>query len=541
MCKIAKSLLHAATTASVLGLLACSDPTHMDTTPIALAEVEDCPASLEWLPNTPPVTLFKPAPHPTTECPFYRGVWQNFLIAMQPVDDAGTPAILSYPTIDTVFQSGKPHAANRSYLGDIKQAGGRQIVIDQNGRSLYYGIHVNQAYADFIHQNHLETGKAIQAYPKDPGQSRLFFPAGVAEFKSAWQIVDEANPPADLADYVTIKTTVPTLSQDPDTHAILEDKNAPLPVTARLLAIHVVYTYPGHPEFIWGSLEHSAGTPDTSAMDGMRNVAPITSEDKNPSSTDPNNANDTAVVSPHDFLLYKANTMAKDGNNAIADADLKLDPATQSFTKSDGTSAQTSIYRMFPASKSNDVTPDGAITSLNHNMEAVFAQAALPSSDRRAHYRLLGGQWMDKPAYFRVNIPIQDDGSSPFAPAPGSPADVYGVGIGTKALTAAIGTDGSDSAYSILAGENRMSSTSMESFTQAPDSFNNCFTCHNTQAVTAKGVSFDRNFGVGAIKLLEPGLLNVSHVLSQFVLEECAGPGSTLTPNADGSTTAVCP
>ena len=46
--------------------------------------------------------MFEPLPHPAGECPFYRGGWQAFLVAMQP-DASGTPAIVSYPTIDVVY------------------------------------------------------------------------------------------------------------------------------------------------------------------------------------------------------------------------------------------------------------------------------------------------------------------------------------------------------------------------------------------------------------------------------------------------------
>jgi hypothetical protein len=60
----------------------------------------------------------------------------------------------------------------------------------------------------------------------------------------------------------------------------------------------------------------------------------------------------------------------------------------------------------------------------------------------------------------------------------------------------------------------------MESFTQSPGNFNNCFTCHNTQAITANGIPLGRDTGANPIKLLDPGLLNVSHLLSQFLLEE---------------------
>src|SRR3954469_22506747 len=82
------------------GLLAgCSDPAPPNTTPVqVIRELEDCAASDDWLPSTPELHMFNPLPHPTTECPFYRGGWQNFLVAMQP-DATGRPAILDYPTI----------------------------------------------------------------------------------------------------------------------------------------------------------------------------------------------------------------------------------------------------------------------------------------------------------------------------------------------------------------------------------------------------------------------------------------------------------
>jgi len=179
---------------------------------------------------------------------------------------------------------------------------------------------------------------------------------------------------------------------------------------------------------------------------------------------------------------------------------------------------------MFPASKSNTTHPDDAITSLNHNVEALFNQAkangTLASNDKRGNYRLVGAQWMDKPRYYDINIPIQNDPlTSPMVAGPhisqeGDLADPVPAAV----FATDIKENGSDSVYSILAGEDRMSSTAMESFTQAPGAFNNCFTCHNTQAITANGIPLVKD--TGGIKLLDPGLLNVSHILSQFLLEE---------------------
>jgi hypothetical protein len=555
----AKTHLGPRAVAFTLGLAAvaaCSDPFKPPmTTGGGGGPLEDCAASTEWLYDsngqavpTPPVEMFTPLAHPTTECPFYRGGWQNFLIAMQP-DAQGRPALLSFPTIEKVFTPKVPYSSSRSFLGDIKQAGRREIVVDQNGNPLYYGIHVNTAFADFIHANHLETAAAIQAYPT--AQPNLFFPAGVTEFKSAWQVVEgTAQQIADqTAGFISMVTTVPTLHAAVDGNGInhiTEDRDTPRMVTVRLLAIHVVFTLPGHPEFIWASFEHSLGAPDASAADGKRDVAP-TFAGMNPSDMDANNSKITTPVdAEHTFLLYKTGTAANEGNVSISENDLHLDEMKQKFLNpADGSPQQTSIYRMFPASKSNTTDPDDAVTSLNNNVEHLFeaaqANSSLAANDKRGNYRLVGGQWMDKPKYFKNDFPVQNDLTSPFAQDPGSQADIAGgsVGVGPTKFTDAIIADGSDSPYSILAGEDRMSSTAMESFTQAPGGFNNCFTCHNTQAITALGTPLNRD--KAAVQLLKPGLLNVSHILSQFVLEEC---GSTTMPGNDQGSAgshAVCP
>jgi hypothetical protein len=510
---------------------ACSDVTKPDFTPVEVDGEEICEASQDWLPNTPTLPQFLPVPHPAGECPFYRSGWQNFLVAMQP-NPQGVPALVNYPVIDQVFQHAKTHPMNRAFLGDIKQAGGRQILIDGNGNPLYYAIQVNQAFADFIHENRLETSAALQAYPDDPRTANLVFPPGVVEFKSAWQVVEGS--PAEIADqtatYVTMTTTVPTLTQDPGpAFTVHENRDVPRTVTVRLLAIHVVSTLVGHPEFIWASFEHSTGMSkgmtDTSATDFQRDVAPILHGDENPSSDDPTNQNVVEVVSPDPHVLYAAGTPANKANTARIESELRLVGQKFMLATDMTKPAQTSIYRMFPASKSNTTDPDAAITSLNHNVEYLFKTTTLPSYDKRGNYRLLGAQWMDKPGYFEKNVPLQNNEFSPMIRPSGRDDGKHVAQDGTLAdpitlqeLKANILVDGSDSEFSILAGEDRMSSTAMESFTQAPTSFNNCFTCHNTQAVTVNGIPTDRDSN--AITLLKPGLLNVSHILSQFLLEE---------------------
>ena len=515
-------------TLSSLAFAACNDPTKPSFDPIEVESEEICEASADWLPNTPELPQFLPVPHPAGECPFYRSGWQNFLVAMQPTGDDGHPAMLDYPTIDTVFAHTKIHPMTRSYLGDIKQAGARQILVDQNGNTLYYGIAMNPAFKDFILQNKLETPDALRNYPTT--HPNLIFPAGVVEFKSAWQVVegDAATIAAQTENFISMKTTVPTLSQDA-TGAIKEDRDHPISVTVRLLAIHVVSTRVGHPEFVWASFEHSTGmangVSDVRAADGQRDVAPIGPDDLNPDPIDLNRSVTKPADAMHDYILYKKGTATNVASKPF-DSEAQMHLVGQKFLNPDMSPQQTSIYRMFPASKSNTTDPDDAITSLNHNVEALFNQAkasgTLHSNDKRGNYRLVGAQWMDKPRYYDIDIPIQNDPTtSPMVAGPhiSQEGDLVDA-VPSVTFANDIKENGSDSVYSILAGEDRMSSTAMESFTQPPGAFNNCFTCHNTQAITANGIPLKKDTSGTPIKLLDPGLLNVSHILSQFLLEE---------------------
>jgi hypothetical protein len=549
----------------ISALAGCNDPTHFDASPATTDMVppppeEICPAHPEWLPNTPEFqtdakSFYKPAPHPETECPFYSAAWQNFLFATQPLSDTdGTPAIKTYPTIDDIFTKVQALPANvlapagmprgtplRSWLGDIKQAGERQVAIDQNGHTLYFGIHTNQIFADFIKEQGLTTAKAVQE--ADPN---LFFPPGMAEFKSAWQRIDD---PKDADGFITTDAYVPHISvgTDPTTNqqVLIEDRDHTEHIQVRLLALHVVVTFPGHPEFLWGHFEHTtvdmsptATESDFKAENGFRDVAPITpavdGELRNPPDLHPNNEDITAPVNDKSFILYKGGTPTNQSDLAIPESDLvtEFDEASQTFKKSTGDIVQTSIYRIFPASKSNTTEPDAAISSLNHNVEALFRSTTLKPNDMRGHYRLAGAQWMDKPAFFSLNNPLQNTEDSPLIGTGGAgqvaanldpvqAPDRQAALLAGSTGNADIIENGSDSAFSILAGEDRLSGMPLESFTQS-NAFDNCFTCHNTQAIASNGVPY-RSASNGRL-LLPPKLMNVSHVLSQFVLEECDKP-----------------
>ena len=387
-----------------------------------------------WLPVTPlPHEKAVPSPRPASDCQFYRPAWHRFLVATQPAAD-GIPAFLRYPSFDEVFQA--PHALatpahtagkeavllslsprnierpndptpGQQALLDNSQAGleGAQggYLIDQHGRFVYYAIHVNPAFLQFLRNQGLTTTPGIKqmdpqfTFLGSDSDIQAGINTNIVEYKSAWTIVDEHHPPTN---YFVVSARVPhyivsdnTLSQE-----MKDGKKVFDTVKVALLAIHVVFTLPGHPEMIWSTFEH------VQEKNGsiVRDNAPAASD--NPSLIDQNKA-----VSSDNFPLYKANTLWKDGNQPISD--LKTiaqywDGKTQSFTK--GMTVQTSVFRPYPGSKTNgssmnpDHMEDDEIIRINNHATDMFkdakAKGLLSRDDQRQNYRLVGAIWLDQPA-----------------------------------------------------------------------------------------------------------------------------------------------
>ena len=660
------------------GVASCTDPTGLNIakvggsssgTPIIQVSFnENCAAGDDWIPGNggppPPVRMFEPTPHPDTECPFYRGAYQNFLIATTP-EANGAPALLRYATLFDAFTSSYPTGFVRnsgstdpnkspapyenpggamaaaavlngpptglSMFGIVHQAGQRNILVDQDHHTLYYTVSMNQAMVDFIRTNKLDTVKGINAV--DPN---LELPPGIVLTKSAWKDIDPrdfpdsngklgtpngivpkptdfASDPGDFSNYITATVWLPWLSLNTTTNKVEEDPDHPVLRKVALVAFHSVYSYPGHPELVWGSVQHvniKETDPDVQAFAGISQLGMPDSQPSTsgpgglpslPDPNDPQNANVTTPVSMHKFLLYSPGTPENEANAALDDSALKFDPATQTF----GTVHN--VYRMFPGSKANTLTPDSAVFSLNSNLNAMFDTAIKsgaidPNKDKRQNYRLLAAVWMDKPALFSLGaknpqtgtysgVSLQNDDQTNFLALEGAltpprfhPEITQGVTCGTPTGTngqpplsgdvpgatgfnntvpgcdtryddlllpdagnptpfqalpdGGITTDpgvafanhiiGTDSPFSLLGGEDRMSSTSMETFTQN-NTFKNCFSCHNTQPINELGVSADPEClppspGPGCPLTTIPfaAKINVTHFFSEFVVTENA-------------------
>ena len=609
-----------------------------------------------------------PAPHPDSECPFYQGVYQNYLIATMPSAN-GDPAIVSYATVEDAFLSARPSPYTRNtgdlasngaplppsqspdpyinpggaaaaasarqgpptgkaWLGTVHQPGQRNVLVDQNHHTLYYGLHMNQAFVDFIKAENLQTVNGIMLV--DPN---LEFPPGLVEFKTAWTDIDPrdfpdangsfgtangivppptdfASDPGDYSNYIKTMAWLPYLSLDPTSGKVREDPDHPVQRRMALVAIHVAYTLPNHPEFIRGTIQHvnvSETDPTPLAFAAVSILgAPDTQPDVSalPDPNDPQNSQVARPVSTHKYLLYPPGTPENQSLNPLDDSN--FNEATQSF------GIVTNVYRMFPGSRSNTLSPRAGVSSLNNNINELFANAIQsaaidPTVDKRQHYRLVGALWMDKPVLFGLGsqnrqtqsysgfslqnddqtnplvldamqnppnvdpgisqgvscgTPTGTDGHSPLSgdvpgatafnntvpgcdtryddlllPDAGNPTPGSNGGPQDPGAEFASHTIGTDSPFSILGGEDRLSSTAMETFTQN-DTFHNCFSCHNTQPINEFGVSADLEClppspGPGCPRTIIPfaAKINVSRLFSEFVQREQSS-SSALAPDA---------
>ena len=425
----------------------------------------------EFLPRTAPPKNLRPLAKPgedlPTDCGFYKWAWQAFLDATQTRD--GRPQFLSLPTYEDVFRvkesplfadqqpgllsvaprRGKvSNKAETAHFGsdDLLQALTREVLIDPHGNAIWYAIHLNRTYRDFVRDYDLADPKSLTHLPLD-----LTFRTGSLEMKSAWKIV-EGTPPKN---YITTRSVIPVFKTAPD-GSIVKDGDKTRVVTVALLGLHVVGTIEGHPEFIWSTFEHVSHAQKA----WVRDVAPTAKVNPDPSRV--------AVVetSLPSYSLYPAEKGASEAppvklaNEGEAIDGLKLDAKRQTFAP------HSAIYRVFPASKSDDSKEDDELASLNADIQRLFESRA--PDDVRSNYQLVGAVWL--------NTPDQDFKA--------------GVDFSQAAKM--------ERKQPLFGGEDRLSSATMESFTQS--SAPNCFSCHNTEGVAG----------------LSPSRLNLSHALSKF-------------------------
>jgi hypothetical protein len=118
-----------------------------------------CTAPAAWFPHsTTPEQNSAGFPANPNNCDFHQWAWNAFLWLTQ--DVKGQPRFLRFPADGIETKPGILNAligrsAKARTLEIVQQAGPDGIMVDLQGRAIYYSIHSNSTFGDFIKQNRL--------------------------------------------------------------------------------------------------------------------------------------------------------------------------------------------------------------------------------------------------------------------------------------------------------------------------------------------------------------------------------------------------
>jgi hypothetical protein len=475
--QIVPSLMRIILVTAGVAVCACSRTPESATQKVGASTAvgdEDCAAGSDWFKSAETPEPDTTEPRAGEDCDFYQRAWQQFLRATDGTADS--PRFLSFETYASLFGADRqlgllPSQAPRvaadgkrplvlaprlvksrqaNDAEDILQAGSSAILVDQNGHAIYYSIFVNPAFVSFVRAKHYNNLNNLKGSPAEEE-----IPVGVVEYKSSWQIVDSANPPKDR---VVVAALVPWLIPDPAANGKVKvDTTRPLrPVTVALIGLHVVFLPENHPEMVWATFEYDRNAPSLKGNPQSLSGIAVCTNSKEP-------RDETVADDGNAYVLYESGTLFKDANKKPTALTI-VDGRAQTL------SPRASIVRAFPFSgcsasaASNEVTEvDPAIVSLNGHVKGALAS----KRPWLASYSLIGAVWQDAPRSTDPNVQFKSDKTF---------EDEQ------------------------IAGENRLSSTSMESFTQT--SSPNCLACHDTHS---KGG-------------LDPKRISVSHLFRRFAL-----------------------
>jgi hypothetical protein len=436
-----------------------------DDDPRTKCQSNDCTAPAEWFPKTPPLKDTDFPKVDADECDFYKFAWHSFLYLTQSENDGDPPRFILLDTPNELFETsaGKklriaaaparapgqkrilslavrnaPGVTHNVQAKAIAQAGSQGVVVDRNNRCLYYGQHINGNFVTFIRgdktKGNLGLTTADEIKDVDPSRE---FPAGCVELKSAWRVLtDDEKKPDKLNElrksYLIMEALVPTLVAVTTStgKAIKADDATPRSEMVALVALHVVGTTPGHPEFVWASFEHVDNSPTQLAL-------------RNPTDSTP-------VDGAKGYAFYRQGTATNASNvNPVPDVDTTpTNPLTLLDANKQMLSPIVDIFREFN-SGDDFIAPDDDVCTLNGSARSKLA--ATSGLSVWSNYQLIGAVWLKNPgADFLAGKKFPIDPSKPRDMAPNDK----------------------------FVGEIRLSNSTMETFTQHKQF--NCFGCHNT-------------------------------------------------------------
>jgi hypothetical protein len=342
----------------------------------APAALADCQSDPSWFPHSqtpePGTTGFN------SNCAFHQWSWQAFLWLTKEVN--GKPLFLSFSSPNSLIEdvpyrgmmprmqkSNTPESFN-----EFLQAGTDGIMVDQQGRAIYYSQHIDSNFVKFILSNKLTDPAVVRQF--NPTTN---FPDGTMELKVSWKIV---QPGDDVSDMFTMDGEINKLVNKDG--KIVVDPNQRDKVKLALVGFHIAGVVENHPEMIWATFEHKRNAP----------VVPA-------------NATPTTVVSDKDWTFYKANTQYKDCNVNYANTNkLNLDEATQILSPSTQACRQFEFGNDPNSTDPNVQQNDANIASLNADV-----LKHLDENDVWRNYFEVGAIWFAANNGLKPNMSLATD------------------------------------------------------------------------------------------------------------------------------------
>ncbi len=159
----------------------------------AAAQTKPCVAPLGWWESKglQPFFVNPKGGSPTTDCDFQLWSWSAFVHWIQNDPKTGQPLLLQLPTYDDLVSGVaaratvgprtltlKPRNQKPKSMSSIEQAGSNGVLVDQNGRVVYYATHMDPIYFGFT-QKFFGPARYAKAPPT------LNYPIGATVFKTA--------------------------------------------------------------------------------------------------------------------------------------------------------------------------------------------------------------------------------------------------------------------------------------------------------------------------------------------------------------------
>jgi len=304
---------------------------------------------------------------PTTDCDFQLWSWSAFVNVMQTDPATKTPRLLTLPTFDDLASGDlqraalgprtlilKPRDQKPKSISEFQQAGSRGVLVDQNGRAVYYSTHMDLTYFNFT-KEFFGPANYQKAAPTLP------YPIGATVYKTSWRIVADGENPTDA---YTTTATISLLESDGQ-GGLKTNGQMQSGVRVALVGVHVVGVLKDHPEFAWGSFEQINNAPD---------LPP----NLTPKSGDP--------VSQQQFTFYKAGTPANQSN--VLPTEMTINAQTQQI------SPITNVFRQFAFGGATPALRVTDINQINANFQAKIPAESAQIDSVFAKYKLIGTTWM---------------------------------------------------------------------------------------------------------------------------------------------------